>query len=217
MTWPHNKCSERANPVTFDVLLVGHSRARGATRVGSVMNGTDRTTGSAAVAEIPAAALRRAMVALRIFFGLDWLSNAVAKISGVATFHWGFTTFNLVNRATAHAILRQASDATAIAPLRWFYGTVVLDNWGFFQWFLTVAEIGVAIGLIFGLLTRLAALGGFLLLAPIGLMLLTTNQYLWTYPLDLFPLVLLALVPAGRTFGVDGKLIARFGYPRWPF
>jgi uncharacterized membrane protein YphA (DoxX/SURF4 family) len=158
----------------------------------------------------------RAMVALRIFFGLDWLSNAIAKLLGVSNFRWGFTTFNLVDRATAHAILRQASGATAIPPLRWFYGTVVLHDWNFFQWFLTAAEIGVAIGLTFGLLTRLAAVGGFLLLAPIGLMLLTTNQYLWTYPLDLFPLVLLALVPTGRVLGFDQVLVRRFGR-RWPW
>jgi hypothetical protein len=65
-------------------------------------------------------------------------------------------------------------------------------------------------------LTRIAALGGFLLIAPIGLMLLTTNQYLWTYPLDLFPLVLLALVPTGRVLGVDKILVERFSWTRWP-
>jgi hypothetical protein len=170
----------------------------------------------ALTAEIPTTALVRMMVALRIFFGLDWLSNAVAKIIGVGTFHWGFTTFNLVDRATAHAILKQASAATVTAPLHWFYGTVVLGNWSFFQWFLVLGEIGVAIGLTCGLLTRLAALGGFLLLGPIGLMLLTTNQYLWTYPLDLFPLVLLAIAPTGRILGLDKYLVRRFTYTRWP-
>jgi uncharacterized membrane protein YphA (DoxX/SURF4 family) len=159
----------------------------------------------------------RAMVALRIFFGLEWLSNAIAKLAGVGTFHWGFTTFNLVDQATAQAILRQASTSTAIPPLRFFYGSVVLANWGFFEWFLALAEIGVGIGLALGLLTRVAALGGFLLIAPIGLMLLTTNQYLWTYPLDLFPLVLLAVVPAGRVFGVDRVLAVRFHRYQWPF
>lgn len=158
----------------------------------------------------------RAMVAMRIFFGLEWFSNAIAKIIGVSTYHWGFTTFNLVSQGTARDILKQASGATAIPPLHWFYGTVVLGNYGFFQWFLVLGEIGVAIGLTFGLLTRIAALGGFLLIAPIGLMLLTTNQYLWTYPLDLFPLVLLALVPTGRVLGVDKFLVQRFSWTRWP-
>jgi thiosulfate dehydrogenase (quinone) large subunit len=162
-------------------------------------------------------AAERALVALRIGFGLNWLSNALAKLFGVGAFHWGgFTTFNLVDRGTAHAILGQAAMSTVITPLRLFYGQVVLTHWGFFQWFLTVTELAIAIGLLFGIATRLAALGGLLLLAPIWIMLLTTNQYLWTYPLDLFPLVLLAIAPSGRLAGADGALAARF-HQRWPF
>jgi thiosulfate dehydrogenase (quinone) large subunit len=79
-----------------------------------------------------------------------------------------------------------------------------------------VTELAIAIGLLFGIAMRLAALGGLLLLAPIWIMLLATNQYLWTYPLNLFPLVLLAIVPAGRLAGADAKLVARFNQ-RWPF
>jgi hypothetical protein len=47
-------------------------------------------------------------------------------------------------------------------------------------------------------------------------MLLPTNLYLWEYLNELFPLLLLAIVPAGRVFGQDRKLAARFG-GRWPF
>ena len=47
-------------------------------------------------------------------------------------------------------------------------------------------------------------------------MLLNSGGYLWTYPLDLFPLTLLAIVPAGRLFGFDRTLAPRFGN-RWPF
>jgi thiosulfate dehydrogenase (quinone) large subunit len=65
-------------------------------------------------------------------------------------------------------------------------------------------------------LTRLAALGGLALIVPIWLMLFATNQYLWTHPLDLFPLLLLATVPAGRFLGLDRRLVARWG-ARWPF
>lgn len=167
-------------------------------------------------AVIPTLTLSRAIVAVRVFFGLVWFSNALAKLIGVGTFHWGFTTFNLVDRTIARGITHQAATSTSIAPLRAFYADVVLPNWGFFQWFLTLAEFGVAIGLLFGIATRLAALGGVLLIGPIWIMLLTTNQYLWTYPLDIFPLVLLACVPAGRLAGIDGRLAARFG-GKWPF
>ena len=43
--------------------------------------------------------------------------------------------------------------------------------------------------------TRLAAVGGLLLLTPIWVMLWDRGQYLWTYPAeDLFPLLLLMWV-----------------------
>lgn len=66
--------------------------------------------------------------------------------------------------------------------------------------------------------TRLAAVGGLLLIGPIWLMLLHTAGRLWEYPAeDLFPLVLLAVVPAGRAGGFDRRRLApRFAH-RWPF
>ncbi len=93
----------------------------------------------------------------------------------------------------------------------------MLPHWGIFGAFLTVAELAIGIGLVLGIATRLAAIGGLLLIGPIWMMLLHTNLYLWQYPAeDLFPLLLLAIVPAGRLAGLDGRLSRRFGY-RWPF
>lgn len=165
---------------------------------------------------IPVRALQVGFAVLRVAFGVNWLSNAIAKLIGNGTFGGGFFSFNLVDRATARAILEQGTGATPIAPLRAFYTDVVLANWGFFAWFLTVTEFAIGLGLLFGVASRLASLGGVLLLLPIWVMLFGTNQYLWTYPLDIFPLVLLAIVPAGRALGLDGRLVARFG-DRWPF
>jgi uncharacterized membrane protein YphA (DoxX/SURF4 family) len=160
--------------------------------------------------------LNGALVALRIGFGVNWLSNAIAKIIGKTNFGGGWFSFNLVDRGVAHGILQQSVSSTGIAPLRGFYSNVVLTNWGFFQWFLTFTELAIGLGLLFGIASRLAAVGGVLLLAPIWLMLLGTNQYLWTYPLDVLPLVLLAIVPTGRVAGFDRVLAARFT-SHWPF
>jgi len=77
-------------------------------------------------------------------------------------------------------------------------------------------ELAIGLGLLFGVATRLAAVGGLLLLVPIWIMLAGTNQYLWTYPLDLFPLLVLAIVPTGRVAGFDRVLAPRFRH-RWPF
>ncbi|HZG89143.1 MAG TPA: DoxX family membrane protein [Pseudonocardia sp.] len=161
--------------------------------------------------------LSRGFAALRIFFGLIWLSNGLAKLTDVGAYDLGVLSFGLLNRGSAQYIANEASGKTSFGLLGAFYQDVVLPNWGFFVAFLTIAEIAAGLALLFGVLTRAAALGTLLLIAPIWLLYLFSDltQYLWTYPVDLVPLVLLAIVPAGRTWGVDGRLAARFG-DRWP-
>ncbi len=154
--------------------------------------------------------------ALRIFFGLVWLSNGLAKLFDTGNYDWGFLSFNLITRGAARSIATNAAGKSQITPLAAFYRDVVLPNWGFFGILSTIAELAVGLGLLLGIATRLAAVGGLLLITPIWLMLLHTNLYLWEYPLDLFPLLLLAIVPTGRTFGLDRALSARF-HSRWPW
>lgn len=163
-------------------------------------------------------ALSRGFAVLRIFFGLIWLTNGIAKLIDRGAYDLGIATFGLLWLPQARFIADDASAATFIVPLRAMFQDVVLPNWGAFGAFLTVAEIAAGLGLLFGALTRAAALGTLLLIAPIWLMYLASDatQYLWTYPVDLLPLLLLAIVPAGRTWGLDGRLAARFG-DRWPF
>lgn len=179
---------------------------------------TDTTSTRPSVLPASHGSLARGFAALRIFFGLIWLTNALAKVFGVGAYDLGFMSFALLDLGAARAIATQASEGTYLAPLGAFYTGVVLPNWGVFGAFLTIAELAAGLALLFGVLTRAAALGTLLLIAPIFAMLLFSGatQYLWTYPVDLVPLVLLALVPAGRTWGLDGRLAARFG-DRWPF
>jgi uncharacterized membrane protein YphA (DoxX/SURF4 family) len=159
---------------------------------------------------IPYRALAQGFAALRIFMGLVWLSNALAKVTDVGVVDWGFFSFNVITRGTAQGIATDAASKTQIAPLGAFYRDVVLPNWGVFGILLTVAELAVGIGLLLGIATRLAAVGGLLLILPIWIMLWHTTGYLWEYPL-----VLLAIVPAGRVLGVDRLIAARFRH--WPF
>ncbi|MGH3843187.1 MAG: DoxX family membrane protein [Pseudonocardiaceae bacterium] len=174
------------------------------------------TTDTARTEQIPYRMMAQGFAALRIFIGLVWLSNALAKVFDVAAVDWGFFSFNLITRGVAQGLATDAAAKSQIAPLAAFYRDVVLPNWGIFGLVLTLAELAVGIGLVLGIATRLAAVGGLLLILPIWLMLWHTTAYLWEYPLDLFPLVLLAVVPAGRVFGVDRVLAARVNY-RWPF
>lgn len=161
--------------------------------------------------------MARAFTVLRVFTGLVWLTNGLAKVIDKDTYDWGFISFNLVSRSVAEAIAEDASSSTYIAPLGAFYSDVVLPNFGVFGWFLTVAELAVGVGLILGVLPRAAALGGLLLIGPVWLMFLDSNLYLWQYPAeDLLPLLLLTTVP---TWGRSG-LARRIREPlprRWPF
>jgi thiosulfate dehydrogenase (quinone) large subunit len=161
--------------------------------------------------------MARGFAALRIFTGLVWLSNALAKIFNIGFVDWGFFSFNLITLGAARSIATNASTKTGIGPLGGLYRDLVLPHWGLFGVFLCVAELAIGIGLIFGIATRLAAVGGLMLLVPIWVMLWHTGGYLWEYPAeDLFPLFLLAVVPAGRLLGFDRRLADRFR-GRWPF
>jgi thiosulfate dehydrogenase [quinone] large subunit len=159
----------------------------------------------------------RLFTALRIFTGLVFLTNGLAKVLNAGSFDLGFFSFTLITNASAKGILTNAAAKTGIRPLGAFYQHAVLPAWGFWGVFLTLAELAVGIGLLLGIASRLAALGGLMLIAPIWIMLWHTHLYLWEYPAeDLFPLVLLAIAPAGRHLGMDRRLVGRFGR-RWPF
>lgn len=180
------------------------------------MTDTVSSTQEAAMTADTYRTLQRGFTALRIFVGLIWLSNALSKLFDTARVDVGFARFSLVDRGSARSIATGAAAHTYLKPLAAFYQHVVLPHWGIFGAFLTVAELAVGLGILFGVATRLAALGGILLIGPIWLMLLNNGGYFWTYPLDLFPLTLLAIVPAGRYFGFDRTLAPRFSN-RWPF
>ena len=180
------------------------------------MADTIAPTGPAVDAPSTDRLMTRAFTVLRIFTGLVWLTNGIAKVIEVGNYDFGFISFNLVTRGVARSIAADAAAKTYLRPLGWVYQNVVVAHWGFFGPFLTVAELAIGLGLILGVASRLAAVGGLLLLAPIWVMLLHTGGYLWEYPAeDLFPLLLLAVVPAGRYRGLDAGLAPRVGY-RWP-
>lgn len=164
----------------------------------------------------------RLFTVLRIFTGVVWLSNGLAKLFETKKYDLGFFSFNLVDKQVAKSILTDASHRTYVRPLGAFYEHVVLPYWGFWGIFLTLVELAVGIGLVLGFASRLAAVGGLLLITPVWIMFWHTNQYLWVYPAeDLLPLLLLAIAPAGRHRGFDTRLAAKVSHTRfanrWPF
>jgi uncharacterized membrane protein YphA (DoxX/SURF4 family) len=118
---------------------------------------TDTITDRPAGATVSQRALARGFTALRIFTGLVWLSNGSAKLFNLGGVDIGFFSGNLITLGAARGIATDASGKTQIAPLGAFYRDVVLPNWGAFGPLLTVAELAVGLGLIFGVASRLAA------------------------------------------------------------
>lgn len=166
-------------------------------------------------AAAPPRALAAGMTTIRIMFGLIYLSNTIVKFTGQFAHDFGFFQFNLITQGAARNILSGAVNG-AFEPLATIYGEWVLPNWGVFQWFLTFTELLIAVLLLFGIASRLAPLIALGLIAPIWIMLWAAPGYLWTYPVELIPLVVLVIVPTGRTLGFDRVLAPRFGN-RWPF
>lgn len=171
----------------------------------------------------------RGMAVIRIFFGVILFANGLAKIEPeLGQIDIGPYHTNLITRSGARGILdfeinnrqvtRDAPKGTEVPGLRRFVNDVVLARWGFFQWVVTLTELVIGALLIVGLATRLSALidlGQQLFLA---LVYLSSNRWMFEQPHEYVPLVVLALVPAGRAWGLDGWLIrndARFR--RWPF
>jgi len=153
---------------------------------------------------------------LRVFIGVVWFSNGLAKVVGVSQVRVPGFAFSVIDQSSARSILHAATRSSRVPVMSAFYRGVVLANWPVFAVLLTAAEVSIGIGLILGLATRLAALGGLVLITPIWVMLLPAGTYLWEYPADLVPLLLLALTAGGRTAGLDRTLSQRVR-DGWPF
>ena len=169
-------------------------------------------------ATLPTMRIAKGLAAFRVFVGLVWLGNALAKVVNKGSFDLGVVSFSLISRDTARGLLETYTgpESHAIAPLKSVYRDLVLANWGFFQWLLTTAELVVAVSLVVGIASRLGPLVALALIFPLWIMVIDNGRYLFEWPLDIVPLVILAAVPAGRVWGQDRKLAARFG-DRWPF
>ena len=93
-----------------------------------------------------------------------------------------------------------------------------LDNFASCKWLITAAELGVGLLLSVGLASRGAALLALAQQLFLAFLYASSNRWLFEQPHEYVPLVILTLVPAGRTWGMDGRLRwhrARAG--RFPF
>jgi thiosulfate dehydrogenase [quinone] large subunit len=145
---------------------------------------------------------RAALVVVRSFLGIVYLSNGLAKLFGfhdVAVGPW--RTF-LLNRDDALNI--QMGNTSSSPGVLHDVGNIILANWGVFQWLLTLGELAVGLGLLLGLLSRLTAIAGFLL--AFSTFLFTFGAGTWTFDYLFEPALFVALAIAPPLPGLDSRL-----------
>ncbi len=135
----------------------------------------------------------------RIAFGVMYLDMALQKAPWITTeghaFGW---LYSWIQQEIAHP------------AFGWYAGSlkaVVLPNFGFFGMLTLVTELALGIGLLFGLLTRLAGFGGLLWQVNIALGAYSVpGEWYWIWPLLTLPQFCFAACGAGRVLGLDGWL-----------
>lgn len=167
----------------------------------------------------------KGLAVLRIFMGVVLFANGVAKLFEFRRIEVGPYAANLIDKAAARSILRngfEGEQERSIPGLRPVLSLMV-DNWAFFGWAVTAMELGVGAMLIVGALTRLVALIGLGQALFLALVFATRNRWAFEQPHEYVPLIILAIVPAGRVWGLDATFLRRrrstdVGELRgWPF
>lgn len=190
---------------------------------------TRRTTDAPAPPVIDSILVARGLAVIRIFFGIILLANGLAKVEpSLGRIDLGPYHANLVTRDGARGILNfeinerrireGAPLGTQVPGLKAFVNTVVLANWGVFQWVVVLIEVGAGLLLVLGLATRGAALIGLGQQLFLALVYASSNRWMFEQPHEYVPLLVLALVPAGRMWGLDARLVRGIpAFRRWPF
>jgi thiosulfate dehydrogenase [quinone] large subunit len=148
------------------------------------------------------AGYRAALVVVRTFLGIVYLSNGLAKLVGfhsVTILVW--QTF-LINRDDALNI--QTGNTSSSPGVLHDLGMFIVSNWAIFQWLLTLGELAVGLGLLLGVLGRLTAIGGFLL--AFSTFIFTLGAGTWTFDYLFEPALFVALAIAPPLPGLDSRL-----------
>ncbi len=190
---------------------------------------TRTTTDASAPPVIDPILIAKGMAVIRIFFGIILFANGLAKVEpALGRIDLGPYHANLITRDGARGILNfevnerrireGAPQGTQVPGLKSFVNTVVLANWGVFQWVVVLVEVGAGLLLVLGLATRGAALVGLGQQLFLALVYASSNRWMFEQPHEYIPLIVLAIVPAGRMWGLNARLVRDTpAFRRWPF
>ena len=172
--------------------------------------GTSVRAGTADPVLPSATTLGKGLAVLRIFFGIVLFANGVAKLFEFRRIEVGPYIANLIDKGAARSILANGFDEgdqeRSIPGLRPVMELMV-DNWGLVGWALTFTELVVGGMLIVGAATRLAALVALGQALFLALVFATRNRWAFEQPHEYVPLIILAIIPAGRIWGLDRRLL----------
>jgi uncharacterized membrane protein YphA (DoxX/SURF4 family) len=167
--------------------------------------------------------LAKGLALLRIFVGVIAFSNGLAKLLSFREVEVGPYFGTLVDRPEARQILefevnQRGGSGTELPLLKPLVNDVILPTYGVQQWALTAVELGVGALLIVGLATRGAALVAFLQHFFLQLVYFSSGRFAFEQPHEWVPALILAIVPAGLVWGLDGRLRRHDPrFRRWPF
>jgi len=164
--------------------------------------------------------LARGLAALRIFVGVIAFSNGLAKLFSFRGIDVGPYFGTLVDRPEARQILdfevNQRAGGTDLPLLPTIVNDIILPSYDVQQWLLTFTELGTGALLIVGLLSRGAALVVFAQHFFLQLVYFSSGRFAFEQPHEWLPPLILALVPAGLVWGLDGRLARNRPRIRWP-
>ena len=151
-----------------------------------------------------------AVAVLRVFFGLVFVTNGLAKfVPGIAHLPGGYF---LIDSQGAKSIIQHNAAHHPVALYHDLVFNVFVPNWNVFGPLVGASETTAGLLLLFGLATSLGAL----LAAALSLHIQfsdATGPWLYEYAVEWVPLLCLVFMRAGRTWGLDGRIAA--GSSRW--
>jgi uncharacterized membrane protein YphA (DoxX/SURF4 family) len=162
----------------------------------------------------------RAIATLRVFFGVVYLHNGLAKILPPVPGLWPDTPIGFVIQATgqrsAYSILQYdvVTLKHPVEPYRALVQDVILPNFAPFGFAVGVTETVVGALLILGLLTPIAAVVAALMSLHLQFATLWDDMWVYEYAIEWLPLLCLAALRAGRWYGLDARFAPN--RRRWP-
>jgi len=153
-----------------------------------------------------------ALVVLRGFFGVVYLANGLAKLTGVGSVTIGPWRTFLINLGITQGILTHDAKSS-IGLYHDFAVNVVLPHFNLFGPMITVAETAVGLGLLTGVFGRFAALGGALLALNVATAAIGTGEWTFEYLIEIVPLSCLVFLRIPVLPVIPREWLARL--PAW--